>query len=869
MNIEKKRKVCTQIIIMTIAIALMIVIWPAGLLKHTIRSAPAEDAAGEQREFAYGDKLLQTFTPQCDYLKQIRLYIQCRNFSEDDTLTFVLYNSEYAPIFQKTYVCGDIAVQEYLTIDTELSLVPGEVCYYEILLPEESQGRLLFTLGNRQEFLQVENGILFDNGIPDDQHAFWADYVYVQPLSVLRTVVYYIAILVIGGILYFGILNLWVQFPRSFEISGKCIRTVAAIFVAGLMVVTLYFAVMENIFGGALLDRIVYAIGITVAGIWAFIGLFHKKQTYVEVTAATSVSDMWRAYLQTLCFAGVIYSNCMYANAAEMKYQYENTRWMLIFLGLALVTCIRIDFHQKKDRIFAGIGFVWMAGAFLYALRYVQAYAGDENATYLAKLYMAVMIIWGVLLIHAVRLMKKEYFTTTIRNISWMQWLQIGAMVLFCIGMFVYRYEKIWPFEILIPIMVLLVLGLQNTDKDRMLRNLCNGILLAFVMMTVNSLLYRPYMRWMYYRYPGYFHTVACTGMFLTIVVCAALVKFYIKAHGSEHIFRDTWKELFFCSTAFIYVFLTMSRTAFMAIGVLFVGIVILTAMLYKKKWKQILIEIGLILGITVTMFPMVYSATRMIPALVNKPYRFEPIEPTVDVFHDMIVEGDALDSAKYMSMERFLTLFAARVQLPEFLTQKSETVEEAQDVVMEQDAALQAEESSSFEYTEADAGVDMESSLVDTLEDDKEENEEIEEEEHDTFEVSKGLTNGRMDIYKTYLSQLTMKGHEKMGYQSPDGTKDYGHAHNSYIQVFYDFGIPTGIAFLVLCLITFIHSIYVTVKLGNKLEYALFIFGLVVVFGVVSVTEWAFHPSIPIGFTFIWSIGLLMSIGTKNKMQK
>ena len=864
MSIEKKRKVWTQILIMTIAIVMMVIIWPARLLKHTIHSNPMEDAPAVEREFTYNDKLLQTFTPQCDYLKQIRLYMNCQSATAEDTITFVLYNSQYAPVFQSEYACKDLVMRDCLDIKTDLELVPGEVCYYEILLSEGSRCHLTVSLGERATLGQIEDGILFDQGTPDDVHSYWAEYTYVQPLSHVRTFVYYIAILVVAGILYFGITNLWVQFPKSFEMTGSCIRTIAAVIVAGLVLAALYFAVWKNIFGGAPLDRLVYGTGIVSAGVWAFICIYHKKPSYVEAIAATSAVDVWRSYLQTLCFAGVIYMNCMYANATELKYQYENTRWMLICLGLALLTFMRLDWHNKKDRIFTGIGLVWFVGALIYAVKYVQAFATDNNSFYLAKLYMAVMVIWGIVIIYACSCLKKEYFTVSLRNIGIMQWLQIVTAVVFAVGMCVYRYKKVWPFEVVIPVIVLLVMGLRIEDKGRMLRNLCNGILLAFVLMTGNSLLYRPYMRWTYYRYPGYFHTVACTGMFLTIVVCAALIKFYIKAHGSEHIFRDTWKELFFGSVAFIYVFLTMSRTAFMAIGALFIGIVILTMVVYHKKWKQFFMEIGLLVGVTILAFPMVYSATRMIPALVNKPYHFEPVEPSAEEYEAMLAVGDPIDSDKYMNMERFLTLFAARIQLPEVLTAK-ETKE---------DVSIAASEESTVDaayYDEIDEEVSVTSSEVKEAEEQMEEDEEdtADVEAEDTFEVSKGITNGRMDIFMSYISAFNLKGHEKMGYQSPDGTKDYGHAHNSYIQVMYDFGIPTGIMFLFLCFVTFINSIYVTVKLGNKMEYALLLFGLVVVFGVVSVTEWAFHPSIPIGFTFLWSVGMLMGTGTDKNVQK
>ena len=97
------------------------------------------------------------------------------------------------------------------------------------------------------------------------------------------------------------------------------------------------------------------------------------------------------------------------------------------------------------------------------------------------------------------------------------------------------------------------------------------------------------------------------------------------------------------------------------------------------------------------------------------------------------------------------------------------------------------------------------------------------------------------------------------------EGT-DYGHAHNSYIQAAYDFGIIAGVVFLVLCAYTLIQSVLLFKKQGNK--YGIFIvpFALIVNFGFMSVTEWAFHPCIPAGFCFLFVQMLLMQEGKTNK---
>jgi len=79
-----------------------------------------------------------------------------------------------------------------------------------------------------------------------------------------------------------------------------------------------------------------------------------------------------------------------------------------------------------------------------------------------------------------------------------------------------------------------------------------------------------------------------------------------------------------------------------------------------------------------------------------------------------------------------------------------------------------------------------------------------------------------------------------------------YAHAHNSYLQVAYNFGIIAGVVFLMICALTLWKSVSLFYKMGDKYSSYLLPFSLVIVFGFVSLTEWAFHPCIPAGFAFL-----------------
>ena len=74
-----------------------------------------------------------------------------------------------------------------------------------------------------------------------------------------------------------------------------------------------------------------------------------------------------------------------------------------------------------------------------------------------------------------------------------------------------------------------------------------------------------------------------------------------------------------------------------------------------------------------------------------------------------------------------------------------------------------------------------------------------------------------------------------------------------------YDFGIIAGIVFFILCVYTLIKSIKAFKKYGTKYSIYIVPLAFVVNFGVMSLTEWAFHPCIPAGFCFLFVQMLLM----------
>ncbi|MDD3206312.1 MAG: hypothetical protein PHS74_11370, partial [Lachnospiraceae bacterium] len=118
--------------------------------------------------------------------------------------------------------------------------------------------------------------------------------------------------------------------------------------------------------------------------------------------------------------------------------------------------------------------------------------------------------------------------------------------------------------------------------------------------------------------------------------------------------------------------------------------------------------------------------------------------------------------------------------------------------------------------------------------------------------------SNGRLDIYKKYLSNLNLTGHATIGLPQEDGTIVV-HAHNSFIQMAYDCGIITGIVFFVLYIVFGFRSVWYYQRRKDIDKYAMLPVIIFAAFGISSMVEYVFRPTIPLGFVFLLMLAPLI----------
>ena len=380
-------------------------------------------------------------------------------------------------------------------------------------------------------------------------------------------------------------------------------------------------------------------------------------------------------------------------------------------------------------------------------------------------------------------------------------------------------------------------------------------MILQFLLATGWALLHRPYTTYRTARYPHIFHTVTITATYLTVVECAAMVMLLSKLRKSRKL-RDFWKELTLFGVVSSYMLFTMARTGFLAVGItLIFAIVIMAAGKGKEKLLNMARAFGAMVLAAIVCLPVTFTVQRTIPALVSDPYMYE-----FEDFRDPTLRGRKLNSVEFMRVGRFIDLFADRVLgIPEGTFDFYGEIAEYNRT----HGISEGEETGAVTLQE---GVEI-PGVLDTHElvastDYTPEELEMSEEDEDDY------TNGRIDIFRSYIEQLNMTGHEEMGALLKDGSIAT-HAHNIYLQVAYDHGIPVGILFVLVGIISFVKAWIYFGKKKDIVTYAALPAVVIAAVGAAGMVEWIFHLSHPCGLILMLVLAPLVFRGKQEEKER
>ena len=557
-------------------------------------------------------------------------------------------------------------------------------------------------------------------------------------------------------------------------------------------------------------DIVFYELGILLFLTFTLYCLFRKREPAVEKKISLNdCLDKVPDIFQSVSFAGVMLGCVRYLNALSTFDQKSAGNITIACFALAILCSF------AKEELFNVYQPVYIVLAAVAGIWYYMHQGVDEESLILARGTAVAFALWGMVAVNVLyhlflNIRKKR---NIFKNISPVY----SIMLLLLLAEFIRsRNGKQWP-VIWACLWILLALRLLDRGgRKRYLSNFVNGVFLHFVGICIYAWLHRPFHFYTHTRYPGVFHTVTSSAVYDCFVLVLALAVFWVKYARTKKI-SLCLKELWVFGLAGGFMLLTASRTGLYAAAALAVMLIVVTSFSeFKDGILKALLRTGLLLLTLAGFFVGTFTACRIIPAVYNKPQTFE-----IEWFQDSIKEGEDWNSFRYITVRKFLAVFDAKLTYYD----KGHTVQE--DTVSETQEGVTG--FSSPELTEEKEGIGG----------------------------NADYTNGRMEIYKKYLSLLDWKGHSDVAVQGDNG-KMIAHAHNAYIQVAYDFGIGAGIYFLLFCMVFGIRSIYYYSR--HKGEKAGIVpVAVIGVFGICGLVEWVMLPYIPTGFALFFVLVLLM----------
>ena len=449
----------------------------------------------------------------------------------------------------------------------------------------------------------------------------------------------------------------------------------------------------------------------------------------------------------------------------------------------------------KKKEIINWYNGVYILPAGFFAWRYATQVFEKAELAEEAPIYAWAYFLWGVVLLNTVRILIEKGK----QKISVVYAI---TLVLLFAELIRSRNTRTWPIEIAIFWGLFAIRIVCKGNVRAYLHRFSNGAFIHYIWISISAMLYRPFHYYYYTRYPGVFHTVTMASVYFMLILGLALVRFLV-AYKKNSKLKDCWKEIGVLGMITAQQLLTLSRTGILTIIVLVPFILILTTVTeFRDGIKGLIKRLVTYVLISVGFFVMAFTAYRIVPAVVSEPFIYE-----IEHFRGSVISGEEWDSLWFVTVPRFFGMAEERVVHGSGM---------------------------------GDGGV-VQSQIS----------------EQKNESVLSKYSNGRMDIFKAYIAELDWKGHDSLSLQT-EGGELLAHAHNSFLQTAYDYGLGAGIFFFVFCIFAGVRSV-IYYKHHKEEETGLLPMVILLIFGVCGMVERVFFPYYAIGFAFLFILALLL----------
>ncbi len=771
------------------------VIWPMGKFTTEFKSTGTWDGIRFIGPGTEENVIRQEFSPNFDNLTSVSVYIVNEPDSFDTLETFFrVYSLDGTVLAESKVNLADYEVPGFVKFPLNVSLEPGTVYFYTV---GGTDGEVFVALTS-EEAGNAEAGAFYYNNVHSGGTNVVAELDYIRPWGLKRIIAADIVIALITFALY-SLASILLnrmkeeQIVKAEKVTKYVLSGLIIIAAAGSIIGITAFRLFEH---DALNNGVLTA---SVLFVSAFIIFFIiNASSYKEKLEAKENLDRLGRMVSEVLLAGALIMCCLYQNSGS---DYEHGLWIrraAVFFALFLYSL------GKAKQVWNIPALVWSIASAFIGKFYISVHSDHiehiNTATCTAWLFWAT----GLLVIGLVyRIINKDY--RKLRTVS----LPIAVPVLaFWILTSIFSYGREWPIQLLIAFALAFLFMYMSGRRKDMLEMVCNAWLIAFFAGMLFCIYRRPYQYYMMTRYGGIFITVTVTATYYLIATAAALTKVLIAYR------KNDIKELLFSYALFgtvsAYLFFTASRTGIVAYGIELLFALIIYIWQKKKDMvkgnviKLILSSLCTLIVSYVTLF----GITRMLPAVIRNPFYYNFESYAEFIYPDTPLDGGDRQGEKFANIEISIsTLFGRMLNSDEGLS----------GLVPSFSIRAKAADMSSIE----------------------------------------DYSNGRLDIFRTYINNLTIKGHESMGCEDENGNVII-HAHNAYIQTAYDFGIILGTMFVLLCFYVLFASIYKTSLYAKERQYLPMILILTVGFMTAGMFEWVYHPMNPLGFAFMLSLVLL-----------
>lgn len=857
---------CTAIRAVMIIFALIgiLTIFPARLYTSLWQAPAGGEVTSDTKLVHYEyQTTMQEFVTQYERLSSIDVYIS--EMSQGRYIGALLLDERGVPALRVFVDTEGMTIPGYVNIPMELNVEVGKSYALKMQAVRSRYLLGLEDVTGDDPYL----GDLTENYEKVEGRHLAARYNYRLPMSKQKSLLWILGIAIAAGLAYVGTGLFYKKNPDRNTILtvGQVIKYVANP-VAGVVFLTLMVMVFPlKLFDKRAVDIIFYEIGLAITAAFVFYAINHKAVKHekgISFWQSLRNEDRLQYVLIMFSLAMAIWYACDYMNGLYDIFHTISERHMTMWLLIALVLTFKVS------EVLNVYNLVWGAGAAIYGSYYynVHKLADTEKEADLnnlvLKLTIIIVVLVGFLALNFIRALvlaikkKKVSVRPSVLGI---------ILAIFLASIIVFRNTRLWGISLAVTFICFYIrLAIWDKKKDYY-KILAGGLMMNFGISTVFCLLHRYFAGYMLGRFGFLFHTVTVTAEYLTIMGAVAIVMLIVKIvslpKGSnvKDLVVSAWKEMVLFGFIMSYAIFTVSRTAYFAIVVSSILVILVVISYYKNQFLRV---IGILALSLILCFPAAFTLQRLIPTIVADPVFYE-----IDDTDEFVRGGADWDNTNFMCVERFVNLFEEKVlgmevgyyQYPidVYNYDIKSGLPLYDDYGRPYDDSPDNPDSENYEgyglNTDQDASMLLASAAFTRAEYYMLLDEYVSYlDESNRLDV---ISNGRITIFKSYIQELNMWGHEEMGAPLPNGETAL-HAHNSYIQVAYDHGVIVGALFVLMLITAFVSSLIYYGRNREKEKLSLITTGIIIGFAVAGISEWVFHYCNPMTVAFMMAIAPL-----------